>query len=111
MLNTIIDTTSFTINSGVSTRTHFYSRGGSVNRAMDVIIDEPLSYSNLFKISHILKLCCCQKNYFKNTFFKGIEFQKEIEKNASGQYTDSPTWNYKHGDLHLGNHLLLNIIL
>ena len=44
---TIIDTTSFTINSGVSTRTHFYSRGGSVNRAMDVIIDEPLSYSNL----------------------------------------------------------------
>ena len=44
---TILNTTSFTINSGVSTRTHFYSRGGSVNRAMDVVIDEPLSYSNM----------------------------------------------------------------
>ena len=44
---TVIDTTSFTINSGVSTRAHFYSRGGRVDRSMEVIIDEPLSYSNM----------------------------------------------------------------
>ena len=44
---TVIDTTSFTINSGVSTRAHFYSRGGRVDRSMEVLIDEPLSYSNM----------------------------------------------------------------
>tara|TARA_B100001250_G_scaffold264206_1_gene227765 strand:+ start:3 stop:2417 length:2415 start_codon:yes stop_codon:yes gene_type:complete len=43
---------------------------------------------------------------FSDSAWEGF---KEIEKNASGQYADSPTWNYKHGDLHLGNHLLLNI--
>ena len=50
------------------------------------------------------------ENLQKIGFIKArIESIKEIEKNASGQYADSPTWNYKHGDLHLGNHLLLNI--
>ena len=44
---TIVDNTSFTINSGVSTRAHFYARGGRVDRAMDVIIDEPLSYYDM----------------------------------------------------------------
>ena len=44
---TVGNTTSFTINSGISTRTHFYSRGGTVNRQMDVIIDEPLGYTNI----------------------------------------------------------------
>ena len=44
---TVLDTTSFTINSGVSTRAHFYSRGGRVDRSMEVLIDEPLSYSNM----------------------------------------------------------------
>jgi hypothetical protein len=43
----VIDTTSFVVNTGVSTRTHFYSRCGTVNRQMDVVIDEPLSYSNI----------------------------------------------------------------
>ena len=44
---TVGNTTSFTINSGISTRSHFYSRGGTVNRQMDVIIDEPLGYTNI----------------------------------------------------------------
>jgi hypothetical protein len=44
---TVGNTTSFTINSGVSTRAHFYSRGGTVNRQMDVVIDEPLGYTNI----------------------------------------------------------------
>ena len=44
---TVGTTTSFTINSGISTRAHFYSRGGTVNRQMDVVIDEPLSYTNI----------------------------------------------------------------
>ena len=35
------------INSGVSTRAHFYSRCGTVNRRMDVVIDEPLGYTNI----------------------------------------------------------------
>jgi hypothetical protein len=43
----VIDTTSFVVNTGVSTRTHFYSRCGTVNRQMDVVIDEPLSYTNI----------------------------------------------------------------
>ena len=44
---TVGTTTSFTINSGVSTRAHFYSRCGTVNRRMDVVIDEPLGYTNI----------------------------------------------------------------
>ena len=44
---TVGNTTSFTIDSGISTRAHFYSRGGTVNRQMDVIIDEPLGYTNI----------------------------------------------------------------
>ena len=44
---TVGNSTSFTVNSGVSTRTHFYSRCGTVSRPLDVIIDEPLSYTNI----------------------------------------------------------------
>ena len=44
---TVGTTTSFTINSGVSTRAHFYSRCGTVSRRMDVVIDEPLGYTNI----------------------------------------------------------------
>ncbi len=43
---------------------------------------------------------------FSDSAWEGF---KEIKKNESGKYSDSPTWNYKHGDMHLGNHLLLNI--
>jgi len=43
----VIDTTSFVVNTGVSTRTHFYSRCGTVNRQMNVVIDEPLGYTNI----------------------------------------------------------------
>ena len=43
----IIDNYSFTVNSGVSTSEHFYARGGTVEKPLDVIIDEPLSYTNI----------------------------------------------------------------
>ena len=48
---TVGTTTSFTINSGVSTRAHFYSRCGTVSRRMDVVIDEPLG---IYKYSSCL---------------------------------------------------------
>ena len=43
----IIDSTSFEINSGLSTRAHFYARCGTVNKPIDIVIDGPLSYSNI----------------------------------------------------------------
>jgi len=43
----IINNYSFTINSGISTTPHFYARGGTVEKPLDVIIDEPLSYTNI----------------------------------------------------------------
>ena len=43
----IIDNSTFTINSGVSTTPHFYARGGTVEKPLDVIIDDPLSYTNI----------------------------------------------------------------
>ena len=43
----IIDNYSFTVNSGLSTSQHFYARGGTVEKPLDVIIDEPLSYTNI----------------------------------------------------------------
>tara|TARA_R100001443_G_scaffold72969_1_gene80965 strand:+ start:10 stop:2526 length:2517 start_codon:yes stop_codon:yes gene_type:complete len=43
----IIDNHTFTINSGISTTPHFYARGGTVEKPLDVIIDEPLSYTNI----------------------------------------------------------------
>ena len=43
----IIDNTNFVINSGISTRAHFYARCGTVNKPTDIVIDPPLSYSNL----------------------------------------------------------------
>ena len=44
---TVLDTKTFTVNTGVSTRTHFYARGGKVDKKLDVKFDDPLSYSNL----------------------------------------------------------------
>jgi len=43
----IIDNTSFEVNTGISTREHFYARCGKVNKPLDVIFDDPLSYSNI----------------------------------------------------------------
>jgi hypothetical protein len=43
----ILDSKSFTVNTGVSTRTHFYARGGKVEKELSVKFDDPLSYSNL----------------------------------------------------------------
>ena len=44
---TVIDSKSFTINSGKSEYHHLYARGGSVVRKMDVVIDDPLSYTDI----------------------------------------------------------------
>ena len=44
---TVIDTKSFTVNSGKSEYHHLYARGGSVTRKMDVVIDDPLSYTDI----------------------------------------------------------------
>ena len=43
----IIDDNSFEINSGISTREHFYARCGEINKPLDVIFDTPLSYSDI----------------------------------------------------------------
>ena len=43
----VLDGTSFEVNSGLSTRHHIYARGGKVDPYLDVVIDEPLSYSNV----------------------------------------------------------------
>ena len=43
----VIDNTSFEINTGISTRAHFYARCGTVKKPIDIVFDSPLSYSNL----------------------------------------------------------------
>jgi len=43
----VIDTTSFSVNTGISTRTNLYNRGGVVTRPLKVIVDSPLSYSGI----------------------------------------------------------------
>ena len=43
----IINNTSFEVNTGISTREHFYARCGKVNKPLDVVFDDPLSYSNI----------------------------------------------------------------
>ena len=43
----VIDSTSFVVNSGVSTRGHLYARGGTVTKPLDIVFDDPLSYSNI----------------------------------------------------------------
>ncbi len=43
----VIDTTTFEINTGISTRKHFYARCGKVNKPLDIVIEDPLSYSNI----------------------------------------------------------------
>ena len=43
----VIDSTSFEINSGISTRAHFYARCGTVKKPIDIVIDPPSSYSGV----------------------------------------------------------------
>jgi len=43
----VIDNTSFEINTGISTRAHFYARCGTVTKPIDIVFDDPLSYSNI----------------------------------------------------------------
>ncbi len=44
---TVINNNSFEVQTGISSRIHFYARGGQVEKPMDVVIDDPLSYSNI----------------------------------------------------------------
>ena len=43
----VIDDYSFIVDTGVSTLPHNYARGGTVSKPMEVVIDEPLSYTNI----------------------------------------------------------------
>ena len=43
----VVDSKSFEINSGISTRDHLYARGGKVEKKLAVKFDDPLSYSDL----------------------------------------------------------------
>ena len=43
----VVDNTTFEINTGISTRKHFYARCGKLNKPLDVVFDNPLSYSNV----------------------------------------------------------------
>ena len=43
----VLNSTQFEVNTGISTRPHNYARCGKVNQLMKVVIDEPLSYSDI----------------------------------------------------------------
>ena len=43
----VIDSTTFVINSGISTRKHFYARCGTVGKPYEVVFDDPMSYYNI----------------------------------------------------------------
>ena len=43
----VLSATEFEINSGISTRAHLYARGGRVDQLTKIVIDEPLSYSDI----------------------------------------------------------------
>ena len=43
----VLSGTEFEVNTGISTRPHNYARCGKVNQLMKVVIDEPLSYSDI----------------------------------------------------------------
>jgi len=43
----ILNSTQFEVNTGISTRAHNYARCGKVNQLMKVVIDKPLSYSDI----------------------------------------------------------------
>ena len=43
----IINSTSFEVNTGISTREHFYARCGAVNKPIEIVIDDPIGYTNI----------------------------------------------------------------
>ena len=43
----VLNATSFEINTGISTRQHFYARCGTVKKPLDVVFDSPASYSDM----------------------------------------------------------------
>ena len=43
----IINSTSFEVNTGISTREHFYARCGEVNTPIEIVIDGPIGYTNI----------------------------------------------------------------
>ena len=43
----VIDDKTFITNTGVSSLAHYYNRGGRLEKPLDVIFDDPESYSNL----------------------------------------------------------------
>jgi hypothetical protein len=43
----VLSSTQFEVNTGISTRPHNYARCGKVNQLMKVVIDDPLSYSDI----------------------------------------------------------------
>ena len=43
----VIDNKKFVVNTGTSTCAHHYARGGNVQPHLEVVIDDPLSYSNI----------------------------------------------------------------
>ena len=60
----IIDNTTFVINSGLSTRAHFYARCGTVKKPTEIVFDAPLSYSNIplqYSSSSSSWNCCCNQ--------------------------------------------------
>ena len=44
---TVINNKSFEVQTGISSRNHLYARGGRVDKPMEVVIDDPLSYTNI----------------------------------------------------------------
>ena len=43
----VLDSKKFIVNTGTSTCAHHYARGGNVQPHLEVVIDDPLSYSNI----------------------------------------------------------------
>ena len=44
---TVVNNQTFEVQTGISTRRHYYSRGGRVDKPTEVVIDDPLSYTNI----------------------------------------------------------------
>ena len=47
IISRVVNDNTFELNVGISTRTHFYARSGSVKKPLRVVVDDPLSYSDL----------------------------------------------------------------
>ena len=43
----VLDDYKFIVQTGISTLPHFYTRGGTVEKSLSVVFDDPLSYSNM----------------------------------------------------------------